>query len=659
MSRPVRIDDLFRLILPSSPALSPDGERIAFCVKRLDAKENRYVSHLWLMPARGGRPRQLTQGLVLDTNPAWSPDGRELAFASDRDEKQNIWILPLEGGEPRRLTSLPGGPISSISFSPDGREIVFEHVSVPKVDEEERKKKATFKHVTHLYHKEDGFGWFRGEFWTVWKVNARSGRATALTKGDQHDRSPRWSPDGKRIAFVSCRGPDRHRYSDLTGIFVMGRDGRGVREITSKTGSRDAPRWSLDGTHVYWIGYHGGPGEWLHHEISVWRTPASGGKSVELNAGHDRWVMNMVGSDTTSSMAAMMEVYRDGGGERVLFGSDEDGCYRLYSVSPRGGDVRPELDGKVSVLGVSVGSGENPAAVCVAATTSDTGEIYRVALDGSRKREKITRITAPFFRALEFNTPEEFLVRNGSVDLQCWVLKPPRFRAGKKYPCLIEVHGGPMTQYGEAWFHEMHVLAAKGWVVAYCNPRGSSGRGMKFCNTIEGKWGEEDWSDVQALADRMARQPYVDSKRIGILGGSYGGFMTTWAVSHTNRFKAAVTQRQAGDFHVMYGSSDFGHYDSFVLGGHPWEHPMKYHRASPNFFVKNIKTPLLIIHSENDLRCPIAQAESLFTAMKVLDQAPCEMVRFEGEFHGLSRSGKPRNREERLARIVDWFERHL
>lgn len=217
-----------------------------------------------------------------------------------------------------------------------------------------------------------------------------------------------------------------------------------------------------------------------------------------------------------------------------------------------------------------------------------------------------------------------------------------------------------MTQYGETWFHEMHVLAAKGWVVAYCNPRGSSGRGMKFANVIDGKWGKDDWADVSALTAHMAKQSFVDAKRVGILGGSYGGFMTTWALGHSRAYKAGVTQRQLCNWSVQAGSSDYGHYDSFHFNGkEPWEDPEAYFKASPYAYVKKIKDPLLIIHSEGDLRCPVGQAEGLFLAMKTLDQAPCEFIRFQGEFHGLSRGGKPRNRVERLSRIVDWFERYL
>jgi len=609
------------------------------------------------VPARGGRPRQLTHGLVLDTSPVWSPDGRQIAFVSDRGGVANLWVLPLGGGEPVQVTQLKGGPVASPAWSPGGKEIAFAHFSIPKEDDEARKKRATFKHIRHLYHKEDGFGWFLEETWTIWKANVRSGQTKALTAGPSHDRTPVWSPDGKWIAFLSQRGRNATTTPDLNTPMVMDARGGRLREITSKEGSHEDLRWGLDGRHLYWSGYEGKSGEWLYHEHTVMRTDVKSGRTTVLNPGHDRWVMNMVGSDTTGG-APTFHVYAQDGKERVLFGSDEDGSYRLYSVSAEGGDVRLEVGGKLSVLSSDV---RGDTCVYCAATTRDTGELYRVRLDGAQEKPApLTKLTAPFFTPLSCREPEEIRVKSGKLELQAWVLKPPSFRAGRKYPCLVEVHGGPMTQYGETWFHEMHVLAAQGWVVAYCNPRGSSGRGMEFCNVIEGDWGNVDWADVQALTDHMARQAYVDAKRIGILGGSYGGYMTSWAVGHTTRYKAAVTQRTAADFWVHWGSSDFGHYRTKYFGGkHPWDAPAEYHKVSPTFYAKNIKTPLLIIHSEGDLRCPIAEGEGLFTAMKVLDQAPCEMVRFEGEFHGLSRGGKPLNREERLKRIVDWFQRYL
>lgn len=668
MPRDIAIDDLFRLILPSSPAISPDGARVAFAVKRVDKKENRYISHLYVMPAKGGKPRQLTRGLVGDGAPAWSPDGKLLAFVSDRGGVANIWLLSLEGGEPQAITELKGGPVGAPHWSPNGKEIVFEHLSMPKETEDDRKKKANYKHLTSLFHKEDGIGWFRGESWTIWRAPVGGGRAVPLTKGPHHDRDPHFSPDGKRIAFVTNRRDDHETFPDLGSIYVMDRAGKNLREVKGG-GAFEAPRWSADGRALYWIGYEGAAGEWLKHEHNVWRGAATGSEKASiLNAGHDRWVINMVGGDTSLGGNTTLAVYQDRGRERIAFGSDEDGTYRIYSAAAEGGDIRLEIGGKLAVLGMSVAPKSNVAAY-IACTTSDTGEVYMTSLDGTASRgaasaassppRRLTTLTAPFFAPFRKELPEEIRFKSGSVEIQGWILKPPNFRAGKKYPTLIEVHGGPMTQYGESFFHEMHVLAAQGYVVAYCNPRGSSGRGMKFCNCIEGKWGQDDWKDIQSLADHCAKQPFVDGSRMAILGGSYGGFMVTWAVGHSNRFKAAITMRQAGDFWVHYGSSDFGHYRRFFFDKHPWEDPQAYLDQSPNYYVKNIKTPLLILHQEGDLRCPIPEGEALFTAMKVLNQAPCEMIRFEGEFHGMSRNGRPLNREERLKRVLDWLKRYL
>ncbi len=658
MPRDVRIDDVFRLILPNSPAISPDGARVAFVVKRLNAKENRYESHLWITKITGGKPRQMTFGLVSDSSPTWSPDGKEIAFVSDRGEKANLWLLPIEGGEPRQLTQLEGGAVKDVAWSPDGKEIAFAFFSIPKVAPEEAKKKAAFKHVTRLYHKEDGFGWFRDEWWTICKANAKTGRVTTLTKGPHHDHEPQWSPDSRRIAFISMREKNAHTTPDLSSVYVMDRGGKTLQELTPTSGSRSTPRWSADGKHVFWVGYEGKTGEWLFHEYAVWRTNVSAAESVALNQGHDRWPMNMVGADTSLGGGIVLELVKVGAKERVLFGSDEDGSYRLYSMSAEAKErPRLEVGGKLSVLAISVHGDE---AVYCAASASDLGELYRVKLDGTNAPKKMTNLTAPFFTPLRFNLPEELRFKSGSMDLQGWVLKPPGFKAAKKYPCLLEVHGGPMTQYGETWFHEMQVLAAKGWVVAYCNPRGSSGRGMKFANCIEGAWGDLDWKDMEAFADHMAAQPYVDPKRMGILGGSYGGWMVSWAVGHTNRYKVGITMRTAADFWTHYGSSDYGYYrQHFFKGKHPWDDPAAYHKVSPAFYAKNIRTPLLILHSEGDLRCPIAEGEMLFTAIKIATDTPCEMVRFEGEFHGLPRTGKPRNREERLKRIVAWLEKWL
>ena len=349
-------------------------------------------------------------------------------------------------------------------------------------------------------------------------------------------------------------------------------------------------------------------------------------------------------------------MYHDGKEERIAYVQDEEGACRVYSASGSGGDERLEFGGNVNV--VDFHATRDGRAAAVAGEIMNAGDVYSFALDGWDDAKRVTKLNDSFLSSLALVEPEERWFKNGRTKIQGWIFRPPRMRKGRKYPCLLEVHGGPMCQYGYTFFHEMHLLAAQGYVVVATNPRGSSGRGLKYMNCIEGNWGKLDYADCMAVVNTMARQSYVDSKRLGILGGSYGGFMTIWAVGHTNRFKAAVTQRALGNWATQFGSSDVGWEDQYEMGGLPFDRPLHYMKKSPNYYVRNIKTPLLIIHSEQDLRCPIAQSEELFTSLKVLGRTT-EMVRFEGESHGLSRGGKPANRRERLNRIVDWFERYI
>jgi dipeptidyl aminopeptidase/acylaminoacyl peptidase len=224
----------------------------------------------------------------------------------------------------------------------------------------------------------------------------------------------------------------------------------------------------------------------------------------------------------------------------------------------------------------------------------------------------------------------------------------------------VEIHGGPHGMYGYSLFHEMHLLAAQGYFVYWANPRGSAGYGLAHLLPLVEHWGEPDTEDLMTALDHLlAERPYLDPERVGVLGGSYGGFMTSWLVGHTDRFRAAVSQRAVNNLASFFGTSDFGYYFETTFGGTPWSQPGRYRERSPITYVERVTTPLLIIHSEQDLRCPISQAEELFAALKIIGKAPAELVRFSGESHGLSRGGRPRNRMERLRRILDWFERYL
>lgn len=658
--RKLRAEDLFRLKLPESPAISPDGEHAVYSLRRMDPAENRYCANLHRVKRRGGGRRQLTFGEQVDTSPVWSPDGRWIAFVSTRDEKSALWLLPADGGEARRLVDLEGR-YGGLAFSPDGRRLLFLHRSMPKRDPKAEAKKAQYKHITKLSHKLDGFGYFPAAQQQLYVVSLPGGKPRQLTKGDYSVREACWSPDGKQIAYLANDDPEAQHEGFRERIFVLPAKGGRPRAVTSRQGNKVSLAWAPEGKSLIFSGHFGGAGEWIQHPYQIHEVSLRGENYTNLAPWMDDWPFNFVVTDTAMGDAAGIRFYREDGAWRVAFVQNERGACHVYSMpragAPKRKDARLEFGGEVNVTAWDV-DGEGRAAVS-AATMMDTGDIYGLALDGSDAPKRLTNANRAVFAGLDLSEPEEYEFKSGKTKVHGWILKPPGFRKGRKYPALLEIHGGPMGQYGYTYFHEMHLLAARGYVVAFSNPRGSCGYGTNWVKSIHGNWGKKDYADLMAVTDAVVRKPYVDGKRLGVLGGSYGGFMTTWMLGHSRRFKAGVTMRQAGNRMMQFGVSDYNASERHSFGGAwPWEKPLAYLKASPNHYAHRITAPLLIVHSENDLRCPIGQADELFTILKSLGRE-VEYIRFEGESHGLSRGGRPQNRLERLKRIVDWFGKHL
>jgi dipeptidyl aminopeptidase/acylaminoacyl peptidase len=659
----MQLDDLFRMKAVGQSVISPDGSRVVFELKRFDLKTNRNYINLMIVDTAGGKPRHLTRGNHVDQLPRWSPDGKRIAFVSDRDKGATLWTMDMAGGEPTRLTE-PDGFVSDFAWSPNGRRIAYAYKPMNERQRLERdgksdeiKRGPQYKHITRLFHKLDGAGWWNGRYNHIYIINVAGGKAKQLTRGDYDDNEPRFSPDGKRVSFVSNRVENPDMNTENADLYVVPASGGPMRKLTQMQGMVAAHAWSPDGSTIAYIGDPAKPGQWWNHLESVWLVDSRGGKPRRLTRDVDNECYNSTLGDVVDFCFNMSPPIWSADGKRLYFLISESGATRLYSRSIRRADTRLEVGGDLNVGSVRRTANEGPIALSIG-TATNSGDVYVYDPATREAPQRLTQVNEALFKRVDVAEPERFQVKSGNATIEGWALKPPGFKSTRKYPAILQIHGGPRAQYGYGFFHEMQLMAARGFVVAYGNPRGSTGHGLDFSRCIHADWGNLDYKDVNRLADWLSGRRYVDSKRVGVTGGSYGGFMTNMLVGRSQRFKAAVTQRCVSNFESMFGTSDFGHALGQEFGGYPWQKRDTYLRQSPLTYASKVTTPLLIIHSEEDHRCPIEQAEQMFTTLKALGRE-VELVRFEGESHGLSRGGRPQNRAERLRRMLDWFEKRL
>jgi dipeptidyl aminopeptidase/acylaminoacyl peptidase len=642
----MRPEDVYELTGASDPRLRPDGQEVAFVVWWIDRDENEYRQAIWLAATDGSTPpRQFTSG-PKDAQPRWSPDGTQLAFVSGRGDekaKRQLFVMPVDGGEPRKLTDLKedvGEPV----WSPDGTRIAFTaRVPDPAYEEEDDKKRPP-RRFTRLFYKLDNVGWTGDRRRHVYVVPANgSAEPLQLTDGDYEDSHPTWTPVGERVAFASAREKDWD--IELLGdVYTVPAAGGDVERLTPNDSSYGAPSYSPDGKHLAVKWAPGGFEFPRHTQIAV----------VDAATGESRRVLTASLDRNCEPYPELREPIWDGG--RIVFGIEDGGNVHVYAVSPDGGE--PELvHGEEQVLGGYDAGGGRLA--YVATTAPGLMELY---VDGKR----LTELGKGFAEGRALVAPERFTASASGGEIDAWIVRPADFEEGKRYPLLLNIHGGPFTQYGTGFFDEFQVYAGAGYAVLYSNPRGSSGYseewGRAICGPMSGLgpgWGTVDYEDVMAVTDEaLKRFDFIDPDRLGVMGGSYGGYMTSWIVSHTNRFKAACSERAVNNLVSMYGSSDLGWVFKSYHGEFVHDDVDSYLRMSPWTYAKAIETPLLILHSENDLRCNIEQAEALFTTLRLLKK-DVELVRFPAESHELTRSGNPAHRVMRFELLLDWFGRWL
>lgn len=656
VARPITAEDLYRFKMVSDPAYSPDGKQVAYVVTTIEEEINGYRSSIYLADTESHETRQLTRSTGRDSKPRWSPDCKQIAFLSNRaDEKNQVWLIRANGGEAWKLSAFEDS-VSEFCWSPDGSAVaVVTRSTDEESEDEDDEQKSDVKHITTMRYKSDDEGFVDPRPRNIWIVPTDGSDARQLTRSDAHDISPIWSPGGNEIAFVSNRTEGRE-WNRAREVWVVNVESGAERSLFSGDNAAfGAPSWSPDGSRLAVVGHWeaeagGSPDD------NIWVIAAAGGDPNCITESFDRSTSDSAMSDIYQASATNPIWSPDG--STIYFTSSNRGATQLCRVPSDGGSVEQLTGLKRRVSGVSLSpNGSTFAAVIASATES--GDLYLLNSDGSNE-QRITHVNEEFLDELALSEPEEFTVKSADgTEVQAWVMKPIGFKEGVKYPMILEIHGGPHAMYSDAVMHEFQLLAARGYVVVYCNPRGSAGYGEEFTRASHLTWGEADLPDLMAAVDHVIEQGYVDESRMGVTGGSYGGYMTLWVIGHSDRFKAAVTQRCVSNLYSFYGTSDVGWtLMGYEFGGYPWEERERFMKYSPITYVEDMKTPLLIIHSEMDFRCPIEQGEQVFISLKRLGRE-VEFVRFPNENHNLSRTGKPKHRIERLERLIGWFDSHL
>ena len=652
--RPMVPDDLTQLTGVSDPQISPNCARIAFVVATTSEERDETLASVWIVDSAGGEPRRFTTGPTRDYAPRWSPDGRCLAFVSDRGAKKKpqLYVMPSDGGEARALTDLQNGVAHDlgVAWSPDSTRIAF----VSRVGgwqeperEEERVKSKPARIITTLKYRSEGQGFTYDRRPHLFVVPVAGGPPKQITFGDFPDAFPTWSPDGTRIAFAAERHETRDMDSD-DAIYVVSPDATAERGEPERVGSPRHlwyPTFSPDGRAIAHEGMLVAEDGYNFH---VFVQPLDGAPTRCLTETLDRSVSELARLAWTAD------------GEWLVFLGRDRGTYPLYRVRAKGGEP-PEVivGGRRGVTGFSIAS----ATGTIAFTASDSvslAELFVCHADGTGERQ-LTDMNRAFKAEVELSRPERFTFQRAGYDIDGWVMRPAGFDPGRRYPGLLWIHGGPHREFSEYYWHEGQVEAGAGYAIVLINPRGSQGYGEAFSRACTGDWGGEDFADLMAgLDEALRRFPFIDADRLGVIGVSYGGYMTSWIVGHTTRFKAACSEAAINNVATQVGTSDIGHRWTVLEQGGvaPWEDPARYAARSPLTYAPQIRTPLLIVHGENDLRCNIVESEQLFVALKRLGREVV-FVRVADAGHGFGGLGRPRQRLERWRIILDWFAKYL
>ena len=627
--------------------IAPDGSRVAY-VTRTPENERKYRSSIHTVSVSGGESRQLTHTASRDTDPRWSPDGDSIAFLRTREknERPQLWLLPMAGGEAKRLTDVIGA-VSDPTWSPDGRYLAF----TQEVTHGERENKLDRdRNPTPEYERETpdprviGSLVYRehqqyrdGRRRHVYLYDLETGSVRRVTDGQYDHENPEWG-DAETLYYTTQRtgDPDDNLVHDIVAYDIESGEQSTVTQTTGWDASFSA---TTDGRVAFLYSNNEEPGPSMHlTDIRV----------IDRQTDQIQTV--------TDSLSR--RVYR---GSTPVWGPDEERLYflvpdqgqvNIYRCQPGTEPTAIETPGTVHIDEISVDGG---TIAFTQSTARFPDDLSTVGTDGGTPK-RLTQINEAYLADRSIQEPEEVWIETeDGTEIQGWILTPPNFSPEESYPAILEIHGGPMIMWTTSgtMFHEFQLLAAAGYVVAWCNPRGSTGYGEAHTTAIADDWGGPDYRDLMAFTDALVDRPAVDSSNLFVTGGSFGGFMTSWIVGHTDRFSGAVTQRGVYDQIAQFGGTDTYHANEKQMGV-PWEKPMEYWKASPVAYADQVSTPTLIMHSERDFRVPIHNADMLFRFYRK-NGVETRYIRYPRDGHELSRSGEPGHAVDRLQRIVRWF----
>ncbi|MEM0116914.1 MAG: S9 family peptidase [Conexivisphaerales archaeon] len=639
MTQKITPNDISKLISLSNPSLSPDGEYAALSVHRADVEKDEYKSDVWLVSTLDGKATRFTFG-ERDYNPAWSPDGLLIAFLSRRglakeDKGNELYVISSKGGEARRVIRRKEG-IDSFVWSPDSKKIAF----VSQVVNEEQDDVKVIDRIGYWFN---GKGWIFNARQHLFLLRLDDATTVQLTEGQFDVKFAHFSHDGSRIAYGASTDDSKPYIVD---IFILDLTSLKSKKITNSDMTISSIAWSPDDSTIA-INGNKFPRGFASHD-HIWTIPADGNASPSLLEDLDRNKENSLNSDVRAYSHGSSQIKWVG--EFIYYYVSNGGSVHLYRIRPNA-ISEPIVNGSISVEGFDV---KGNKIAYVAMNSMHPEELY--LYDNSIK--KLTSFNDTFVGEFNVIQPSSFkFTASDGAEVEGWIMKPNEFT--NRYPAILYIHGGPKTSFGNAFMFEFQVFANAGYAVIYMNPRGSDGYSEEFAD-IRRNYGKRDYQDLmEGLEYTLQNFDYVNSERLGVAGGSYGGFMTNWIIGHTKRFKAAVTDRSIASWVSFFATSDIGReFTIDQIGTDPWTDPTKISEQSPITYMKNVDTPTLVIHSQEDYRCWMVEGLQVYTSLKYLGK-DARLVIFPAENHDLSRSGKPKHRIARLNHYLNWFDKYL